>query len=105
LPTTIRKSLGTGSALAYDRSARESGPRYFDQQEIDALVARKRRNLWVPWDQIREAALRQGLMTSRLRMVLFDGRTVKFLWLPDHQTVDTLRERLAARLGPNFRMG
>jgi hypothetical protein len=105
LPTTIRKSLGTGSALAYDRSARESGPRYFDQQEIDALVARKRRNLWVPWDQIREAALHQGLMTSRLRMTLFDGRTVKFLWLPDHQTVDTLRERLAARLGPNFRMG
>jgi hypothetical protein len=44
-------------------------------------------------------------MTSRLRMVLFDGRTVKFLWLPEHQTVDTLRERLAARLGPNFRMG
>jgi hypothetical protein len=38
-------------------------------------------------------------------MTLFDGRTVKFLWLPDHRTVDLLRDPLAARLGPNFRIG
>ena len=105
LPTTIRKSLGTGSALAYDRTARESGPRFFDQTDIDALLARKRRNVWLPLDQIREASLRQGFMTSRLRMTLFNGRTVKFLWLPDHQTVDTLRIRLGASLGPNLRLG
>jgi hypothetical protein len=105
LPTTIRKSLGIGFALAYDRAARESAPRYFDQQEIDARVARKRRNIWVPWGQIREATLRRGFITSRLRMTLFDGRTVKFLWLPDHRTVDLLRDPLAARLGPNFRIG
>jgi hypothetical protein len=105
LPTTIRKSLGVGFALAYDRSARESAPRYFDGQEIDALVARKRRNIWVPWGQIREAAVRRGFITSRLRMMLFDGRTVKFLWLPDRRTINTLRDRLAARLGPNFRIG
>ncbi len=105
LPTTIRKSLGSGAALAYDSDARESGPRYFDQAEIDALVARKKRTVWVPWVQIREAALRQGLMTSRLRMNLLDGRTVKFLWLPDHRTLDSLRDRLRTRLGPNFRIG
>jgi hypothetical protein len=105
LPTTIGKSLGIGSALAYDRSARESARRYFGQQEIDTLVGRKRRNMWVPWGQIRETALRRGFITSRLRMTLFDGRTVKFLWLPDHRTFDTLRDGLAARLGPNFRIG
>ena len=105
LRTTIGKSLGPEAALDYDRVARESGPRYFDQAEIDALVARKRRNIWVPWDQIREAGLRQGFITSRLRMTLLDGRTVKLLWLPDRRTADALRDRLGTRLGPNFRIG
>jgi hypothetical protein len=38
-------------------------------------------------------------------MTLIDGRSVKFLWLPDGRTFETLRDRLRARIGPNLRIG
>jgi hypothetical protein len=105
LVATIAKSSGVGPALAYEGFARQASPRYFDQDEIQELLSRKRRNVWVPWDQIREAALREGFTASRLRMTLIDGRSVKFLWLPDGRTFETLRDRLRARIGPNLRIG
>jgi hypothetical protein len=105
LAATIAKSSGVGPAVAYEGFARQASPRYFDQDEIRDLVSRKRTNVWVPWAQIREAALREGFTASRLRMMLLDGRSVKFLWLPDRQTFETLRENLLARIGPNLRIG
>jgi hypothetical protein len=105
LVATIAKSSGVGPALAYEGFARQASPRYFDRDEIQELLSRKRRNVWVPWDQIREAALREGFTASRLRMTLIDGRSVKFLWLPDGRTFETLRDRLRARIGPNLRIG
>ena len=95
LATTIAKSSGGGAALAYERFSQESSPRYFDQDEIRELVSRKRTNVWVPCVQIREAALRKGFTASRLRMTLIDGRSVKFLWLPDGRTFAILRDRFA----------
>jgi len=83
----------------------KSSQRYFDQEEIRALVSRKRTNVWVAWIEIRDAALREGFTASRLRMTLIDGRSVKFLWLPDGRTFNTLRDHLLARIGPNLRIG
>lgn len=101
LPATIAKSFGQGQAAA----APLSSPRHFDQAEISELLSRKRTNVWVPWIQIREASLRRGLITSRLRLALMDGRAVKFLWLPAPRAFDLLRDRLAERLGPGLRIG
>jgi len=102
---TVGKSSGVGPALAYEGFARQSSPRYFDQEQIRELVSRKRTNVWVPWIEIRDAALREGFTASRLRMTLIDGRSVKFLWLPDSRTFNTLRDHLLARIGPNLRIG
>jgi hypothetical protein len=105
LATTIAKSSGVGEARAYDDFARQSSPRYFDQDEIRDLVSRKRTNIWVPWDRIREAALRHGFTADRLGMTLIGGRSVKFLWLPNRTVVETLRDRLLGLIGPALRIG
>lgn len=104
LATTITKSLGIWSALAYDRFARQSSPRTFEPDEIGDLLSRKRTNVWVPWPQISEAVLRKGLMTGRLRVTLADGRSVKFLWLAEQRVFATLRDALLARIGPGLRI-
>jgi len=104
LATTIRKSLGVGPALAYDTVARRSSPRDFDPEEIRELLSHKRTNVWVPWAEVRDAALRQGFITSRLGMTMVDGRTVKFLWLPDHRVFAMLRDCLRSRMGPGLQI-
>jgi len=102
---TVLKSSGVGPAVAYEGFAQRSSPRYFDQDKIRELLSRKRTNVWVPWIEIGDAALREGFTASRLRMTLTDGRAVKFLWLPDGRTFNTLRDHLLARIGPNLRIG
>jgi hypothetical protein len=104
LAATIDKSLGVGPAVAFERAARRSSPRHFDEDDIRELLSRKRRNVWVPWNQVREAALRKGFITSRLAMTLIDGRSVKFLWLPDRRVFETLRESLMRRIGVGLRI-
>lgn len=104
LATTIAKSSEVGEART-DDVARQSSPRYFDQDEIRDLLSRKRTNIWVPWDRIRKAALRHGFTADRLRMTLIDGQSVKFLWLPDRTVVETLRDRLLGLIGPALRIG
>jgi len=105
LAATIAKSSGVGAARSYEDFARKSSPRYFEQNEIRDLLSRNRTNIWVPWDRIREAALRHGFTADRLRMTLIDGRSVKFLWLPNRRVVETLRGRLLELIGPALRIG
>jgi hypothetical protein len=105
LATTIAKSFGVGAERAYEDFARKSSPRTFEQYEIGDLLSRRRTNVWVPWDRIREAALRHGFTADRLRLTLIDGRSVKFLWLPNRTVVETLRGRLLGLIGPALRIG
>jgi len=105
LATTIAKSSGVGGERAYEDFARKSSPRTFEQDEIGELLSRRRTNIWVPWDRIREAALRHGFTADRLRLTLIDGRSVKFLWLPNRTIVETLRGRLLGLIGPALRIG
>ncbi len=68
--------------------------------EINQLLSRKRTNVWIQWAHIREASLRQGIITGRLRLATADGRSVKFLWMRERRVFDLLRDRLIERLGP-----
>ena len=69
------------------------------EREIQDTLAGSGRNRWLPRDQINEAALGQGLMNGRLRVVLTDGTSAKLLWLKDDTVHDVLRSTLEEWLG------
>src|SRR4051794_34508764 len=75
-------------------SKRQIGP-----EQLPDLLASDRRNRWVPRDQIREAALRKGLMTSRLNVWLTDGTRTKLLWMRTDPAYRVLRPMLHEWLG------
>ncbi len=94
------KEFGPGLAAAFEGAARETSLRQFDMTEIDQLLSRKGTNVWVPWARIREASLRGGLTTGRLRITLADRKSVKFLWMRERRVFAMLRDRLLELLGP-----
>lgn len=107
LAATIAKESSPQSSAAFEGIARQAGRRQFEMTEITELLSEKRSNVWVPWVEIREAALRNGLInTGRLRLTLADGRSVKLLWKRDRQVFGVLRDKLLERVGPvGLRLG
>lgn len=73
----------------------------FDQQAFHSLIANPR-NVWIPREQIRQAYLHHGILTDRLRLVLADGRSVKFLWLPKDGAFQPLQVILQQWIGDNL---
>ena len=78
--------------------------RQIDPEEIPGLLAERRRNRWIPRDQIADASLRKGLMTDRLNVALADGTRIKLLWLKGDPAYDLLRPVLEKWLGGRLAM-
>lgn len=55
--------------------------RSFDDQAQEILFT-ARKNIWVPREAMQTAYLHHGMGTDRLRLLLRDQRSVKFLWFP-----------------------
>ena len=67
------------------RTASGQMTRSFSDTEIEDLLTRDRRNLWVPAKDITAADLRAGRLNGRLSLALADGSKIKLLWLrADH---------------------
>lgn len=102
LRTTLAKGDLAGAAQ-YEKDAREQFPVHdFTGADIRELVRQKKTNVWAPWRLMRSAAIRYGISADRLRITLHDGRTVKFLWLPDRVAMRTLRPALESNLGASL---
>jgi hypothetical protein len=102
LAATIAKG-DLASALDYEKLARQEHPVHdFSGADIRELLREKRTNVWVPWLEVQSAAIRYGLTADRLRLTLRDGRTLKFLWLPDKAVTLALCVALESKLGPTL---
>lgn len=65
----VRTSLAATVAEGASRTASDkTRGREFLDDEIDALVARHKRNLWIDADQIERADIRAGITTSRANL-------------------------------------
>ena len=76
--------------------------RDFTQVEIDQIVARGRRNRWIPWSAITKVTLKRGIMDHSLHIELGDRRRERFLWLKVDGGWDTLEHALAVALPGRF---
>jgi hypothetical protein len=79
-------------ALEVARSGREVTALEVDSAEWDGYLADHRSVLRVDLGDVVEAALRAGIITSRLRLRMRDGRNLKLLWMRNTVAV-TLLER------------
>jgi hypothetical protein len=75
--------------------------RNFGTNEISDIVARGRRNRWIPWTEIQHATLMQGIASS-LHLDLTGDRREKFLWLAIDPGYELLEKELPARLPGRF---
>lgn len=98
----LRRSLGLWATIRHylgptvdpdDRPVRS-----FTETEIQAILARGRRNRWIPWTQIRFARLKQGPMDNSLHLELVGGEREKFLWLGVDGGEDLLAQAFAQQL-------
>ena len=102
----LRRSLGLVATLRHgggptlDTTNRPT--RVFTQVEIDQIVARGRRNRWIPWSAITKATLKRGIMDHSLHIELGDRRREKFLWLQVDGGWDTLEHALTVALPGRF---
>jgi hypothetical protein len=71
---------------------------FFDNRTLEGLLSSSE-NVWVARVAIQRAYLHRGLITDRLRLVVGDQRTVKFLWLPWDGAWQILQSTLAEWLG------
>lgn len=60
------------------------------------------KNVWVPREHIVKAYLHEGMSADRLKLVLTDSRTVKFLWLPWDNAFHPLQTTLSQWLGEHL---
>jgi hypothetical protein len=71
----------------------------FDDQAWEILFASRKNNIWVPREAIQVAYLHRGMGTDRLRLLLRDQRSVKFLWFPWDRAWEPLQIALRGWLG------
>jgi hypothetical protein len=72
--------------------------RTFGTNEIAEIVARGRRNRWIPWTDIQHATLKRGLVDNSLHLDLTHDRHEKFLWLAIDQGYEFFATELRAPL-------
>ena len=80
---------------AVPRGLDEAEPRPRAPEELEHLRAHAR-SLWVRADEIVRASVRSGILTSRLTLLLADGRRRKLLWPSSDPAVVVLREAFAS---------
>ena len=97
--STGARGLISAATLGMAGTVPAGSVRPITEREIQDTLAGSGRNRWLPRDQINEAALGQGLMNGRLRVVLTDGISAKLLWLKDDTVHDVLRSTLEEWLG------
>jgi hypothetical protein len=104
----FRRSLGLMTTVAHSMPLRQtvdpaSRPtQVFSTTEIAAIVARGRRNRWIPWTEIQHATLKLGIADHSLHLDLVGDRRDKFLWLAMDGGFDLLETELSARLPGRF---
>src|SRR5262245_63584784 len=64
-------------------------------EDLEQLRAHAR-SLWVRADEIARASVRSGILTSRLTLLLADGRRRKLLWPTSDQAAVVLRDAFAS---------
>jgi hypothetical protein len=98
----LRRSLGLITTLRHGaRQTVDPGQRAtrnFVPNELSDIVARGRRNRWIPWAEIQHATLKHGMMDNSLHLDLTRDRHEKFLWLAIDQGYEFLETELRARL-------
>ena len=99
----VRTDLATTVANRTARTMPDPLPaKTFEPGERERGAAMHRTNLFVDWNDVRDAQLRRGVLCGRLRMRMVDGTERKLLWLrsdhADEPLAATLAERLSARL-------
>jgi hypothetical protein len=97
------KGLVAAATLGAIGTAPSGSLRRIEPEEIPDLLAKSRRNRWVPRDQIDHAAIWRGLMNVRLNVWLSDGTRIKLLWLRGDPASGVLRQVLDQWLGDRLR--
>ncbi|GCE14554.1 hypothetical protein [Tengunoibacter tsumagoiensis] len=72
--------------------------RSFDHTVLQTLLTSPK-NVWVPRESIQKAYLHHGITCDRLRLVVGDHYSVKFLWFPWDGARQLLQPTLAEWLG------
>ena len=102
----LRRSLCLVATLRHGGGptldTRNRPTRDFTQVEIDQIVARGRRNRWIPWSAITKVTLKRGIMDHSLHIELGDRRRERFLWLKVDGGWETLEHALAVALPGRF---
>lgn len=104
----LRESLGLNATIRHgygptiDVQARET--RRLGADEV-SVIAKGRRNHWIPWGAIARARTRLGPGTEELHLELRDGTRRKFLWLPRDEGRAFLEQFLPTVLGERFISG
>jgi hypothetical protein len=104
LMATMRRSISMYSArYAPVERRRTIDPvnrptRNFGPHDISDIVARGRRNRWIPWTEIQHATLKLGILDNSLHLDLTRDRHEKFLWLAIDRGYEFLAKELPPRL-------
>ena len=93
IATSLANTAGNGILRTIPR---EPVVRRFTHRQIEDLIARRKRNLWIPAAKITSADIHTGLLQSRANLLLADGRTQKLLWLRGDHAEGPLRDALAS---------
>jgi hypothetical protein len=72
--------------------------RSFDHTALQTLLT-SQKNVWIPREAIQKAYLHHGIITDRLRLIVVDYCSVKFLWFPWDGARQLLQSTLAEWLG------
>jgi hypothetical protein len=73
----------------------------FDGKILQELLT-SQKNVWVPRESIQKAYLHHGISADRLRLIMGDQRSVKFLWLPWDKASQVLHSTLSEWLGSDL---
>lgn len=99
IPLNLATTYLHGTGPTVDDKQRPQ--RSFDRATFQALLTSPN-NVWVPRESLQRAYLHHGIMTDRLRLIVENQRSIKFLWLPwdgaRHLLQSTLTEWLENEL-------
>jgi hypothetical protein len=89
LDVAATRAHGRGPTVPVERPTCE-----FDDEAIGRIDHAHPTNAWIPSRTIGAADLRDGLTTSRMRLTLTGGASVKLLWLRADPAAAPLREAM-----------
>ena len=93
ISTSLVNTAGNGILRTIPR---DPVVRQFTREEIDEIVARDKRNLWIPREQLTSLKIHVCLLQSRANLSFVDGRRQKLLWLRGDHAEVPLKDALAS---------